>query len=72
MRLVILGDQKPDVEIENCFYHKLPLYLTAVFKEGEISTTKKKPALKYFLLEGVKPSENTDSEIIADEGALLQ
>ena len=34
-------------------------------------TKKNKSTLKIFLLEGVKPSENTDSEIIANGGALL-
>ena len=32
---------------------------------------KKKSTFKKFLLEGVKPKENTDSEIIADGGTLL-
>ena len=70
--LVALGHQKPDVEIENYFYHELTPYLIELFQDSEMSTIKKKSALKHFLSEGVKPSENTDSEIIADESALLQ
>ena len=46
--------------------------MAALFKDGEISKTKKKSALKHFLLEEVKPSENTNSEIVDDEVALLQ
>ena len=34
-------------------------------------TAKNKSTLKIFLLEGVKPAENTESEIVADRGALL-
>ena len=72
LRLVVLVDRKPEVEIENRFYHELTPYPTALFKDGEMRTTKNKPALKHFLLGGVKPSKSTDSQIIADEGAILQ
>ena len=72
LRLVVLVDRKPEVEIENCFYHDLTPYPTALFKNDEMRTTNNKSSLKHFLLEWVKISENTDNEIIADEGALLQ
>ena len=69
---LVLADRKSEVKIEDCFYHELAPYPTALFKDGEMRTTKNKSALKHFLLEGVKPSENIDSKIIADECALLQ
>ena len=34
-------------------------------------TAKNKSTLKNFLLEGVKPTENTESEIVADGGAVF-
>ena len=34
-------------------------------------TGKNKPVLKNFLLEGVRPGENTDSKVVVDGGALL-
>ena len=34
-------------------------------------TAKNKSTLKIFLLEGVKPTENTESKIVADGGAVL-
>ena len=71
LRLVLV-DWKPEIEIEICFYHGLTPYPVALFKDGEMRRTKNKSALKHFPLEGVKPSENADSEIIVDEGALLQ
>ena len=46
-------------------------YPTALFKDGVMRTAKNKSTLKIFLLEEVKPTENTESEIIADGGALL-
>ena len=60
------------MEIEYCFYHELALHPTALFKDGEMRTRKNKSALKYSLLEGVKPIENKDSKIITDECTLLQ
>ena len=60
------------MKIEDCFYHELAPYPTALFKDGEMRTTKNKSVLKHFLLEGVKPSENIDSKIIADECPVLQ
>ena len=70
--LLVLVDRKLKVEIESCFYHELTPYPTTLYKDGEMRTTKNKSVLKYFHLEEVKPTENTDSGIIVDEGALLQ
>ena len=55
LRLVVFVDRKPEVKIENCLYHELIPYPTALFKDDEMRTTKNKSALKHFLLEGVKP-----------------
>ena len=71
LRLVVLVDRKPEVEIENCFYYELTPYPTGLFKDGVMRAAKNKSTLKTFLLEGVKPTENTESEIVADGGALL-
>ena len=46
-------------------------YPTALFKDGVMRTARNKYTLKIFLLEGVKPTENTESEIVADGSALL-
>ena len=71
LRLVILVDRKPEVKIKNCFYYELTPYPTVLFKDGVMRTAKDKSTLKNFLLEGVKPTESTESEIVADGGALL-
>ena len=71
LRLVILVDRKPEVKIENCFYYELTPYPIALFKDGVMRTAKNKSTLKNFLLEGGKPTENSESEIVADGGALL-
>ena len=71
LRLVVLVDRKSEVEIENCFYYELTPYPTALFKDGVMRTAKNKSTLKDFLLEGVKPTENTESEIVGDGGASI-
>ena len=71
LRLVVLVDGKAEVEIENCFYYELTPYTTALFKDSVMRTAKNKSPLKNFLLERVKPSENTESENVTDGGTLL-
>ena len=71
LRLVVLVDQKPEVEIENCLYYELAPYPKALFKDGVMRTANNKSTLKKFLLEELKPTENTESEIVADGRALL-
>ena len=46
-------------------------YPTALFKDAVMRTAKDISTLKKFLLEGVKLTENTESKIVADRGALL-
>ena len=48
LRLVVLVDRKPEVEIENCFYYELTPYPTALFKDGVMRTAKNKTTLKMF------------------------
>ena len=71
LRLVVLVDRKPEVEIENCLYYELTPYPKALFKDGVMRTANNKSTLKKFLLEELKPTQNTESEIVADGGALL-
>ena len=71
LRLVVLVDRKPEVEIENCLYYELTPCPKALFKDGVMRTANNKSTLKKFLLEELKPTENTESEIVADGGALL-
>ena len=71
LRVVVLVDRKPEVEIENCFYYELAPYPTALFKDCVMRTAKDKSTLKNVLLEVVKPTENTESKIFADGGALF-
>ena len=68
LRLLILGDQKFDTGIEDCFYYELIPYPFSLSKGGLMRTGKNKSMLKNFLLEGVLTSERTDSN---DGGALL-
>ena len=46
-------------------------YPAALYKDDVMRTAQNKSNLKIFLVEGVKPSENRESEIAADGGALL-
>ena len=71
LRLVVLADRKPEVEIENYFYYEFTPYPTALFKDGVMRTAKNKSTLKKILLQGVNPTENTESKIVPDGGALL-
>ena len=71
LHLVVLVDWKPDTEIEDYFYYELTPYPLSLFKGGVMRTGKNKPSLNNFLLEGVRPSERTDSKVVVDEGALL-
>ena len=71
LRLVVLADRNPEVEIENYFYYEFTPYPAALFKDGVMRTAKNKSTLKNFLLQGVNPTENTESKIFPDGGALL-
>ena len=71
LRLAVLVDRKPKGEIKNCFYYELTPYPTALFRDSLMRTAKNKSTLKNVLLEEVKPTENTESEIVANGGALL-
>ena len=46
LRLVVLVERKPEVEIENCFYYELTPYPTELSKNGEMRTAKNKFTLK--------------------------
>ena len=69
--MVVLVDWEPDTEIEKCFYYESNLYPLSLFKGGVMRTGKNKSTLKSFLIEGVPPSESTDSKEVNDGGALL-
>ena len=49
LRLFVLVDRKPEVEIGNGFYHELTPYPTALLKDGKMKTVMNKSTLKNFL-----------------------
>ena len=69
--MVVLVDWKPDTEIEDCFYYELTPYPLSRFKEGATRAGKSKSTVKNLLLEEVRLSKSTDSEVVVDGGAFL-
>ena len=59
LQLVILVDRKLEVETENCFYYELT-HLNSTFQRWCNENNKEQIYHKKFLLEGVKPTENTE------------